>query len=409
MSRTTTIAIVGGGIAGLATAISLQRLPNVSIHLFEQATELREVGASIALGPNGLRGLEELGVEEALGDDVGFRSDHGIPHVFQHWKTREVLATERHSPAVTERRHHTSRFYRPHLVKVLASHFPADRIHLRKRLADIKFERSEEAEKPILHFEDGEKVVADLVVGADGIRSRVRQSYLPDFKVRPTGQIWLRAVFPISRLADLHIPKVENTVHTVGPDRMFFSSALVDGLFTIVTSKFEDLEHPIWKEKLWDQEGDLERFRAYFQDWHSDIQAIVSRTENLRVYPALGADQVPRAVWNDRVVLVGDSFHPYGGAFAAGGGMAVGDAVALYLAISHAGGDLPSALKLYEATRKPHVERVTAAVNASKAHGGKSRDEEQIREWARARQDGYGAWLHEHDVHEAFREALKRG
>ncbi|KAK1217804.1 hypothetical protein PQX77_019510 [Marasmius sp. AFHP31] len=83
MSRINTIAIVGGGIAGLATAISLQRLSNVSIHLFEQATELREVGASIALGPNGLRGLEELGVEEALGEDVGFRSDHGIPHVFQ--------------------------------------------------------------------------------------------------------------------------------------------------------------------------------------------------------------------------------------------------------------------------------------------------------------------------------------
>ncbi|KAL0570339.1 hypothetical protein V5O48_011636, partial [Marasmius crinis-equi] len=242
---TTTIAIVGGGIAGLASAISLQRLPNVSVHLFEQASELREVGASIALGPNGLRGLEEMGVGEALGDDVGFRSDHGIPHIFQHWKTGEVLATERHSPGVTESRHHTSRFYRPHLVQVLASHIPSDKLHLGKRLVGIKFSEDTDGAtgKPILQLED-EEFIADLVVGADGIKSRIRQSYLSDFEIQPTGQISLRAVFPISRLADLGISKVENTVHTIGPDRMFFSSALVGGLFTIVTSKFEDVSSP---------------------------------------------------------------------------------------------------------------------------------------------------------------------
>ncbi|KAG7091616.1 hypothetical protein E1B28_010635 [Marasmius oreades] len=222
-STTITIAVVGGGIAGLATFISLNRLPNVSVHVFEQASELREVGASIAIGPNGLRGLEEIGVPEALSDDVGFRSDHGIPHVFQHWSTGEVLALERHSAGVTERRHHTSRFFRPHLVEVLASHIPAENLHLGKRLVDVEFEVSG---RPVLKFEDGQTFMADLVVGADGIKSRVRSTYLPNFKIQHTGNIFLRAVFPISRLSDLDLPRIRNTVHTIGPDRTFFSSAL---------------------------------------------------------------------------------------------------------------------------------------------------------------------------------------
>ncbi|KAG7091617.1 hypothetical protein E1B28_010635 [Marasmius oreades] len=405
-STTITIAVVGGGIAGLATFISLNRLPNVSVHVFEQASELREVGASIAIGPNGLRGLEEIGVPEALSDDVGFRSDHGIPHVFQHWSTGEVLALERHSAGVTERRHHTSRFFRPHLVEVLASHIPAENLHLGKRLVDVEFEVSG---RPVLKFEDGQTFMADLVVGADGIKSRVRSTYLPNFKIQHTGNIFLRAVFPISRLSDLDLPRIRNTVHTIGPDRTFFSSALANDLFTVVTSKYEGLESPIWRDKQWDQEADLERFRSYFdKDWNPTIRALVSRTENLRVYPTLSSEGIPEATWRNRIVLVGDSFHPFGGAFAAGGGMAIDDAVALYLALSHTQGNLPAALGLYEATRRPQVERVMEAVNVNRKNAGEWRDDEKIRKMASTRQDGYGAWLHEHDVHEAFRAALLR-
>ncbi|KAF9258324.1 FAD/NAD(P)-binding domain-containing protein [Marasmius fiardii PR-910] len=403
-SRTTTIGIVGAGIAGLATYISLCRLPGVSVHVFEQAAELREVGASIALGPNGLRGLEEIGVPEALSDDVGFRSDHGIPHVFQHWKTGEILANQKHSSGVTERRHNTSRFFRPHLINVLAHHVPPEHLHLGERLVGIEFESSG---RPVLKFEDGQVFPADLVIGADGIKSRVRGTYILNFKLQHTGQIWLRAVFPISRLSGLDLPQIQNTIHTVGPDRTFFSSALANDLFTVVTSKYEDLESPIWRDKQWDQEAELDRFRSYFEkDWNPTIRALASRTENLRVYPSISADEIPNATWRNRIVLVGDAFHPFGGAFAAGGSMAIDDAVALYLALSHTQGDLPKALELYEATRRPHVLRVMESVKASRKNGGKWMDEEKIREFARTRQDGYGAWLHEHDVHEAFRVAL---
>lgn len=77
------IAIVGGGIAGLAAAIALQEHDGIDVQLYERATEIREVGASIALGPNGMRTLEKLGVTEALGDDLAFPNKSGHPMIYR--------------------------------------------------------------------------------------------------------------------------------------------------------------------------------------------------------------------------------------------------------------------------------------------------------------------------------------
>lgn len=72
--KQTRIAIIGAGIAGLTAAIALQDQPQLDVQIYERATKLHEVGATIALGPNGLRILDSLGVSEALTDDVGFRN-----------------------------------------------------------------------------------------------------------------------------------------------------------------------------------------------------------------------------------------------------------------------------------------------------------------------------------------------
>ncbi|KAK1240396.1 hypothetical protein MKX07_004424 [Trichoderma sp. CBMAI-0711] len=97
------VLIAGAGVAGLATAISLTRIsgiPDLDIQLFEQSPELREIGASIALSPNGLRTLERLGVDSALSDEVGFRGPSGIPHIYRHWKTNQVVSVDTFSHQV---------------------------------------------------------------------------------------------------------------------------------------------------------------------------------------------------------------------------------------------------------------------------------------------------------------------
>lgn len=77
------IAIIGAGIAGLSAAIALKSHPGVDIQIYEQAEELREIGASIALGPNGLRTLDRLGVTNALDDSIAFRNKSGHPMIYR--------------------------------------------------------------------------------------------------------------------------------------------------------------------------------------------------------------------------------------------------------------------------------------------------------------------------------------
>jgi len=77
------IAIVGAGIAGLAAAIALNSHPLVDVQIYEKAAQLQEIGASIALGPNGMRTLDRLGVDNALDDSIAFRNKSRLPMIYR--------------------------------------------------------------------------------------------------------------------------------------------------------------------------------------------------------------------------------------------------------------------------------------------------------------------------------------
>ncbi|KAJ3930802.1 MAG: FAD/NAD-P-binding domain-containing protein [Lentinula lateritia] len=437
---TTRIAIVGAGIGGLSAALSLRRLPNVDVQVFEQTHVLREVGASIALGPNGLRGLEEMGALNAISDEIAFRSDHGYPMVHKHWKTGKVLVKDEHSP-----------------FQAIADIIPADRIHLGKRLVSIDVglfpedEPDSSSEGVFLTFQDGSKHVADLVVGADGVHS-VHPPFPSSSTVQTKthrSQMALRAVFDEVYIQDLIVgnPELRNSVHVVGPDRNFFSSMLGKGKFTVVGLGYypveeeeeEEERNSAWKGKKWDDVVDVESFRKEYKDWNPWITDLLDRipSNSLRVHPGWASNQVPPPVYAGRIVLLGDAFHPHGGAFAAGGSLAIDDSIALFLSLQHvqqqsstpstssssdASSDsrskvsarrrlstskLSHALDLYASTRLPHTGRVFSVVERmrdSVAKPGRVWDEEKIQEWARDKKEV--VWLHEHDVHRAFVDAL---
>ena len=161
------IAIVGGGIAGLITAIALLKHPGVDVQIYERAKEFKEIGASIGLGPNGLRSLEKLGVENALTEDVCSRQKSGWPMIYRHWKTGEVINQDTHH-SVKNRKHFTARYHRAHLHQALLENLRNDIIHLGKRTVDIQVKPEEGVS---LFFEDGTRVEADICIGADGIHS----------------------------------------------------------------------------------------------------------------------------------------------------------------------------------------------------------------------------------------------
>jgi salicylate hydroxylase len=78
------IAIIGAGIAGLGAAVALKNHPAIDVQVYERAAELKEIGASIALGPNGMRTLDRLGVDNALDDSVAFRNKSRFPMIYRH-------------------------------------------------------------------------------------------------------------------------------------------------------------------------------------------------------------------------------------------------------------------------------------------------------------------------------------
>ncbi len=160
------VAIVGAGIAGLTAAIALRQHPHIHVELYERATELKEIGASIALGPNGLRTLQRLGLDNVISDDVAFRGPADIPMIFRHWKTNEIIGKDEHEN-VTEHLHRTARYHRAHLHQALLENAPKNIIHLGKKLLTAEVD----VDGVSLGFEDGTSVKADLVLGADGLRS----------------------------------------------------------------------------------------------------------------------------------------------------------------------------------------------------------------------------------------------
>lgn len=430
------VAIVGAGIAGLTAAIALQGKPGIDVHIYERTKELREVGATIALGPNGLRTLERLGINNALDDSIAFRNKSGHPMIFRHAQTNETVSVDNHVGHI-EPRHHTARFFRPHLQRALLQHVDPSRLHLGKAFSSIK--QTQDGSRIVLSFTDGTAAQADVVLGADGIHSAVRRAFIPETRAHWTGWVIFRSVFPRSVVA--HIPDLpDEAVHYWGVDRTLFLSPLAGGggedLFAIVASTQRDPEAPgdeaARGEPVWNRKGSLEEVRELYQDWHPTLRAIIQANPHTRVYHNAAADGLDSWVLGaGKVTLAGDAAHAHGGAFAAGGSLAIDDAWAFAQSLLHvfAGevGDgakataafrqpkdksdrVAAALRLYERTRKQHTDRVQKTVadknraTLQRLRAGVVESDQELRRRMRTRQDL--AWIHEHDVVSSFTKAV---
>ncbi|KAJ5924589.1 hypothetical protein N7466_008776 [Penicillium verhagenii] len=422
------VIIAGAGIAGLATAISLKRIssiPNLDVQLYEQAPELLEIGASIALSPNvrlleGMRTLEKLGVTNALSDEVGFRGPSGIPQIFRHWKTDQVISVDTHTN-VPNPQHHTTRFHRGHLHAALLEHVSRDSIHLGKKIIHAEVGQ----DGVLLQFEDGSLASGDILIGADGLKSKVRQSFIPDYKLRFSGKIFMRSTFDASLVEKIpNLPA--DSLHWWGPQDNFFASRLGKGQYTTVGAysdprSSEELERSV----DWDQKGDVGFLRERYkvsdqQNWNPLIQALTEATPYTNLYPNFAGDSLKSWIFGSRVTLVGDAAHAHGGAFAAGGSLALDDAFALGLAFKHvieassqklpfSFHDAEKAFELYANTRKPHTDRLLRIVhnqigtNPSKSGTLREEDAKLV---SRMKNRPDTEWLSEHDVEAALAATL---
>jgi salicylate hydroxylase len=167
----------------------------------------------------------------------------------------------------------------------------------------------------------------------------------------------------------------------------------------------------------------VERLREKYKNWNPIVKALTELTPYTRLYPNYAGEALPTWVLAARATLVGDAAHTHGGAFAAGGSLALDDSFALALAFRHAlslakPGDFnigPSyirrALELYDQTRRPHTGKLLEIVHGQinkKPEAHQSIEEEDSALIAKMRNRPDTEWLSEHDVVEAFQQVLEK-
>ena len=345
MENHVSIAIVGGGIGGLTAALSLLRA-GFDVHVYEQSRALGEVGAGINITPNASRLLHRLGLAAELAKTA-------VKPVAFHQRRWEDGRTLLKSPlgeaveAAFGSPHYL--FHRGDLHATLGRAIPPDRIHLGHRCVGF-IERDNRVEA---RFENGAQVASDVLIGADGIRSMVRQTLLGPENPRFTGCVAYRGLVPAERVAHLNL---EPTIQIwMGPHRHFVHYLVSAGRFLNFVAH---IEQDTWLGESWTDRGEVADLSAAFEGWHLQIHAIISAIDETFKWALF--DRIPLTRWSvGRVTLLGDACHPMLPYMAQGAAQAVEDAAALTACLANVGaGDIAEALRRYEQVRLPRATRV---------------------------------------------------
>ncbi len=349
------IAIVGAGIGGLAVAALLRR-DGHQVAVYEQATQFTRVGSGIQMAPNAMKVLRHLGVEQHL-VATAFQAEQAIS---RSWDSGEVTSTLTLGDTVAAQFGAPYLFlHRADLHEAIAQLVPSSVIHLNHKLTAL----DQSAHGVKLHFANGHVVAADMVIGADGVHSLVRETLLGPERPRFTGKIAYRTTFPADRVQGLDVSRVRTKWW--GPDRhmvVYFVTRNRDTLY-FVTSVPEPAE---WlTPESWSAKGDLDELRAAYAGFHPDVQAILQACPE--VYKWALFEREPLARWSEaRVVLLGDACHPMTPYMAQGAASALEDAAILARCLQGVEQDgVQAAFALYEAVRKPRASAIQSNSSAN--------------------------------------------
>ncbi len=387
------ILIAGAGIGGLTAALALLRR-GIDVDVFEQAPELREVGAGVQISANGSRALYKLGIGESLAALSCEASGKEIRlwSTGQSWKLFD-LGNE----SVARYGFPYFTIYRPDLLTALADGVrreKPDAIHLSAKVADF----TQKGELVTLHLEDGRTASGDALVGADGIHSRVRHGLFGQEAATFTGLVAWRGVIPMERLpARLARPVATNWV---GPGRHVVHYPLRRGeLMNFVGI----VERTDWLVESWTARGSTEELSADFTGWHADVQSMIRAIEAPYKWALMLRSPLPR--WTcGRCTLLGDACHPTLPLLAQGAVHAIEDGYILGRALAESG-DVQDGLCRYEAARRDRTSRMVlgSAETARRFHNPELADpigaQAYIdREWAEDRVRERYDWLFRYEV-----------
>ena len=332
------VIVIGGGIGGLATARSLQRA-GVAVRVYERAPDLSrvQVGGGFHLWTNAMRALRELGLDDRAGE-IGapierteYRTKQG--ELLALWPVGE-LAREHGVPDLGVNRRD--------LHRMLAESLDEGTVELGRELTDFR----EEGDGVVARFADGSQARAAALVGADGLRSRVRAALhgpeAPRFAGYTQWQTTMEDPGDLLSAGTEQVvfgPASRAILHHVGGGELFWAGVIYGPEGGAMDQR----------------EGRKQRLLEHFLDWRSAIAAAIADTPEERIVGLDIYDRPPAKAWGTgRTTLVGDAAHAMTTNLSQGGCQALEDSVVLGRCLG-GGGDVPTALRTYERRRIPRT------------------------------------------------------
>ena len=342
----TRVAIIGGGIGGLTAAHALCRC-GVEVSIYESAPELREIGAGVALGPNAMKVLRSLGLE----DDVRAIAGRWEWAVTRHGKTGRVISKTSRTQQATLFGSAGATAHRADLLDVLSQSLPGEIVTLGARCVGVESEGA----TGVARFQDGSEVEADVIIGADGIHSAVRESLFGPDAPRFTGKICYRSVVRVDAVPGE--PPPADNVQWLGPHgTIVLYPVRRDELINVVCHYDDEAyRHESWVSRC-ERAEVLERYRG----WHESLLRVLSAGEVWYKWALYDRDPIPE--WTrGRVTVLGDAAHPMLPYLGQGACQAMEDGCVLAAAVKAEPDDPVAALRRYERSRRPRASQVVLA------------------------------------------------
>jgi len=309
------VAIIGGGIGGLSAALQLLKI-GLDVDIYEQAPQLSEIGAGIQISPNASRLLQRLGLEAAM-DSVGVRprAVHQRRWDDGHALQRAPLGPEVEAAFGAPYYH----FHRADLANLLAAALPQGCLHVGHKLTGLE----QKGERVIARFESGATAETELLVGADGIHSRVRELVFGAEKPHFTGCVAWRGLVPAERVSHLSIEVASHS--WLGPEAHVVHYWVSGGRMMNVVCV---VERGDWERESWTDKGEVADVLARFEGWHPIVRSLVGAFSETFVWALHDRSELP--CWSDgRVTLLGDACHPMLPMMAQGAAQSIEDGAAL--------------------------------------------------------------------------------
>jgi salicylate hydroxylase len=385
MSRKPRVALIGAGIGGLTAAIAL-RQRGIEVALYEQATELIELGAGLQVGPNAVKVYRALGLEAELRAIAG----EPINSLTLNWtdsmplargKMRGGFASQFGAPYYT--------VHRGEMLRVVAAPVPDSSLSFGKRCVGV----ANAGGVAVARFADGSEIEADAIIGCDGIRSKVRESLFGAAAPRQTGMECWRATVPAEEITNRVIAhgetfSIDDSVNWLGPvGRVVCYPICAGRVFNIFCGHVSGR----WAEESWTVPSSLDEVLEAYRGYHETLVGMFHQVEKNAWFKWGVFDRDPLPRWTTgRVTLLGDAAHPMLPTLAQGAAMAIEDGYVLARCLAEQD-DVDAALRSYEEARRDFTARTQL----------QARDQFELNQAVPPKPRASRDWLFAHDVTQA--------